>query len=148
MGEFSDPLGLTRGVASEPKANILLVDDNPANLLSLRAILEDVGGNLVEARSGEEALRRVQSEDFAVVLLDVHMPGISGYAVAREIRKMFAESGCPLLVAISGKWLGQTDKMLAEVAGFHHFLRKPCDPSALLQLLEPLKESAPLQQHV
>ena len=57
MGEFSNPLGLTRGVASEPKANILLVDDNPANLLSVRAILEDLGKNLVEARSGEEVAR-------------------------------------------------------------------------------------------
>ena len=86
MGEFSYPLGLTRGVASEPKASILLVDDNPANLLALRAILEDLGKNLVEARSGEEAVQRVRADDFAVVLLDVLMPGIGGFETARLIR--------------------------------------------------------------
>ena len=56
MADVSEPLGLSRSVPSEPKASILLVDDTPANLLSLRAILEDLGQNLVEARSGEEAL--------------------------------------------------------------------------------------------
>ena len=57
MAELSEPLDLSRSQPSEPKASILLVDDNPANLLSLRAMLEDLGQNLVEARSGEEALR-------------------------------------------------------------------------------------------
>ena len=71
---------------SGARASILLVDDNPANLLSLRAILEDLGQNLVEARSGEEALQRVQSDEFAVVLLDVLMPGISGFETAKAIR--------------------------------------------------------------
>jgi PAS domain S-box-containing protein len=63
-----------------------LVDDNKANLLSLRAILEDLGRTLVEARSGEEALRRVQADEFAVVLLDVLMPGIGGFETAKLIR--------------------------------------------------------------
>ena len=97
MGEFSNPLGLTRGVASELKANILLVDDNTANLRSLRAILEDLGKNLVEARSGEEALRRVRSEDFAVVLLDVLMPGISGFETARLIRGEVRSRHTPII---------------------------------------------------
>ncbi len=56
--------------------NILLVDDQPANLLVLRAILEDLGHNLVEAHSGEKALQRLAEEEFAVVLLDVQMPGL------------------------------------------------------------------------
>ncbi len=86
MADLSEPLGLSRSEPSEPKASILLVDDNPANLLSLRAILEDLGQNLVEARSGEEALQRVQTDEFAVVLLDVLMPGIGGFETARAIR--------------------------------------------------------------
>ena len=86
MRELSNPFGLTRGTASEPKASVLLVDDCPANLLSLRAILGDLDQNLVEARSGEEALRRLESADFAVVLLDVMMPGMSGFETARQIR--------------------------------------------------------------
>src|SRR3954466_8048986 len=86
MAELPEPLGLSLGGSSEPKASILLVDDNSANLLSLRALLEELGQDLVEARSGEEALRRVQSDEFAVVLLDVLMPGISGFEAARLIR--------------------------------------------------------------
>jgi len=69
-----------------PKANILLVDDQPANLLALQAMLEDLGQNLVQARSGEEALRHLLHDDFAVILLDVRMPGLDGYQTARLIR--------------------------------------------------------------
>jgi PAS domain S-box-containing protein len=66
--------------------NILLVDDQPENLLALRAILEELGHNLVEARSGEEALRLLEGASFAVILLDVRMPGTDGLATARQIR--------------------------------------------------------------
>ena len=62
--------------SAEPKASVLLVDDTPANLVALRAILEDLGQNLVEARSGEEALEQLKAVEFAVILLDVRMPGI------------------------------------------------------------------------
>ncbi len=70
----------------EPTANILLVDDQPANLLALRAILEDLGQNLVEAHSGDEALRRLAAGEFAVILLDVQMPGLDGFETAKRIR--------------------------------------------------------------
>ena len=64
------------------------------------------------------------------------MPGMSGYTVAREVRAIYLVP--PLLICISGKWLGQTDRMLADLAGFNHFMQKPCDPRVLLALLEPL----------
>ncbi len=67
---------------------------------------------------------------------------MSGYTVAREAREMF-EASPPLLIAISGKWIGQTDKMLATLAGFDHFLQKPCDPHVLIGLLEPLRRTPP-----
>src|SRR5207248_10347686 len=65
---------------------VLLVDDVPANLLSLEATLRDLGAVLVKAGSGEEALRRLLAEDFAVILMDVRMPGLDGYETARLIR--------------------------------------------------------------
>jgi PAS domain S-box-containing protein len=68
------------------KAKILLVDDTPANLLSLRAILESPDYDLVEARSGEETLEQLQAQEFAVVLLDMRMPGLSGFDTAKLIR--------------------------------------------------------------
>ncbi len=70
----------------EPRASVLLVDDTSANLVALRALLEDVGQNLVEARSGAEALEQITSVEFAVVLVAVRMPGLNGFDTAKAIR--------------------------------------------------------------
>ena len=69
------------------QVNILLVDDEPANLLALEAVLGGLGQNLVRARSGKEALRRLIQEDFALILLDVAMPEMDGFETARLIRE-------------------------------------------------------------
>ena len=69
-----------------PNANVLLVDDQPANLLALEAMLGGLGYDLVRAHSGPEALRLLLRDDFAVVLLDVQMPGLDGFETARLIR--------------------------------------------------------------
>ena len=87
MAALSEPLGLSPKRPSGLKANILLVDDNPAYLLALRSILEDLDQNLVEVRSGEEALIRLRQDEFAVVLLDVQMPGLDGFETAKLIRE-------------------------------------------------------------
>jgi PAS domain S-box-containing protein len=70
----------------ESRVNILLVDDQPANLLALESILAGLGQNLVRASSGEEALRRLLQDHFAVVLLDVQMHGLDGFETAQLIR--------------------------------------------------------------
>jgi PAS domain S-box-containing protein len=67
-------------------ADILLVDDRPANLLALEAILSGLGDDLVRAASGEAALALLSDHDFAVVLLDVRMPGLSGFETAKRMR--------------------------------------------------------------
>src|SRR5207249_4681076 len=66
--------------------NILLVDDQPQNLLALESIMEGLGQNLVRAGSGPEALRRLLLQDFAVIVMDVHMPGMDGLETAALIR--------------------------------------------------------------
>ena len=68
------------------KADILMVDDEPRNLLALEALLEPLGQNLLRAQSGEEALRAVLKHNLAVILLDVRMPGMDGFETARIIR--------------------------------------------------------------
>src|SRR5688572_21494864 len=83
-------------------ASVLLVDDNAANLLSLRAILDDLGCELVEATSGKQALQRLQEQEFAVVLLDVLMPGIDGFETARLIRQLDRTDPTPIIFLTAG----------------------------------------------
>lgn len=82
---------------SQTKTNILMVDDEPANLLVLEAILKDLGQNLIKARSGEEALRYLLNDDFAVILLDVRMPGMDGFETAELIRQRRKSYQTPII---------------------------------------------------
>jgi len=87
----------------QPKVNILMVDDYPDNLLALEAILDSLGENLVRAYSGQEALRCLLDQDFAVILLDVQMPGMDGFETAKLIRERAKSRQTPIifLTAIS-----------------------------------------------
>lgn len=87
----------TGTAAATPGASILLVDDQPANLLALEAILDDLGTDLVRAHSGEEALRLMAGRDFAVVLLDVQMHGLDGFQTAQRIRQREASRHTPII---------------------------------------------------
>jgi PAS domain S-box-containing protein len=82
---------------------ILLVDDRPENLLALEAILEPLNQKLIKAHSGDEALRKLLLHDFAVILLDVQMPGINGFETARLIKSRERTKYIPIifLTAIS-----------------------------------------------
>lgn len=71
---------------SNAKINILMVDDEPANLVALTAVLEGLGANLIHAFSGEEALRHMLQNNFALIILDFHMPIMSGLELAEMIR--------------------------------------------------------------
>ena len=115
---------------------IVVADDEKDTVVTLAAILEDEGHSVLGVYKGPEVLAQARRSRPDAVVVDIDMPGMSGYSVAREIRELFDPP--PLLIAISGKWVGQTDRMLAEIAGFDHFLQKPCEPDALLRLLEPL----------
>src|SRR4051794_22842138 len=73
-------------MSTNPKMNILLVDDLAENLLALESLLLHTGQNLVKAKSGSEALKYILTTDFAVILMDVQMPGMDGFETARMIR--------------------------------------------------------------
>ena len=81
----------------EDKVSILVVDDRPENLMALEAVLNDLDLNLVKAGSGEEALRQVLSQEFAMILLDVKMPGMDGFETATQIRKCKQSSKTPII---------------------------------------------------
>jgi len=89
--------------ATDEPVDILIVDDRPENLLALEAILEPLGQHIVRANSGEEALRQLLARDFAVILLDVQMPGMNGFEAARLIKARERSKFIPIifLTAIS-----------------------------------------------
>src|SRR6266702_5426645 len=79
------------------KCNILVVDDLPDKLLVLESILAELAQNVITVRSGEEALRRVLKHDFAVILLDVNMPGMDGLETAAYIRRRKKSAHTPII---------------------------------------------------
>jgi PAS domain S-box-containing protein len=91
------------GESNAGPVEILLVDDRPENLLALEAILEPLNQTLIRAHSGDEALRKLLLHDFAVILLDVQMPGINGFETARLIKSRERTRYIPIifLTAIS-----------------------------------------------
>src|SRR5215213_3304183 len=85
------------GEGEHPPVDILLVDDLPEKILVYRAVLDEMGQNLIVAKSGEEALKLVLQHDFAVILLDVNMPGMDGFETASLIRKRKKSSRTPII---------------------------------------------------
>jgi PAS domain S-box-containing protein len=83
--------------AAAPPARILLVDDHPPNLVALDAILDPLGQELVHAHSGEEALRRLLESDFALILMDVQMPGLDGIQTAKLIKERQRNKHIPII---------------------------------------------------
>ncbi|HEX7054967.1 MAG TPA: response regulator [Burkholderiales bacterium] len=116
---------------------IIIADDDRDTVWTLGAILRDEGHAVQGVHRGEDVLRvaRYLRPDAAVI--DLAMPGMSGYAVAQELRTLFYPAPGPLLIAISGTWLRGSDRLLAQHIGFDHHLAKPCDPQELLAILDP-----------
>jgi PAS domain S-box-containing protein len=83
------------------KVNILLVDDRKDKLLALNAVLAPLGQNIIEARSGKEALRAVLNNEFAVILMDVSMPTMDGFETASLIRKRPSSEHTPIIFVTS-----------------------------------------------
>ncbi|SBW19202.1 response regulator receiver protein [Candidatus Protofrankia californiensis] len=80
-----------------PRSKILLVDDRPDNLMALEAILASLDQDLITASSGEEALKRLLVDDFAVILLDVQMPGMDGFETAHRIKQRGRTRDTPII---------------------------------------------------
>jgi PAS domain S-box-containing protein len=97
----------SNGDAKVDKVNILIVDDRPEKLLALEACLSNLGENLVRAQSGGEALKRLLKQDFAVILLDVSMPGMDGFETASLIRQRPKTEHIPIIFVTS---LSDSDK--------------------------------------
>jgi signal transduction histidine kinase len=110
--------------------SILLVDDRPENLLALEAVLEPLGQQLVRANSGEEALRALLARDFALILLDVQMPGMNGFETAHLIKARERSRAIPIifLTAINKE---EAYAVRGYEAGAVDYLSKPFNPDVL-----------------
>ena len=114
---------------ARPPAPILLVDDQPADLLALESVLHELGERLVRSGSGDEALRLLRDDDFAAVLLDVHMPGVDGFETARLIRSQLRSRSTPIIfITADTTSLSVED---AYAVGAVDLLAKPLVPAAL-----------------
>jgi PAS domain S-box-containing protein len=149
VGEI--PAAFRTGDVPEPvigeaeRARVLLVDDDERNLLAVATVLEDLG-EVVLARSGEEALRHLLKGEFAVILLDVYMPGMDGYETAQIIRSRDQSKGIPIvfLSAVNK----ETEHLLRGYSmGAVDYVFKPVDPIILrskvavfVELFEKSKE--------
>lgn len=111
-------------------ASILLVDDRPENLIALEATLESLGQRLVKARSGSEALRHVLTEDFALILLDVQMPGMDGFETAALIKERERSRYIPIIFVTA---ISKSSQYVFKgyEAGAVDYLPKPIDEDVL-----------------
>jgi two-component sensor histidine kinase len=113
-----------------PKARILIVDDDERTAMAVRSALEQLGQILVVAHSGEEALHRLLFEDYAVILLDVNMPGMDGYEMASYVRARKRTRHIPI-VFLTALFRDDTHLLQAYSAGAVDMVFKPVDPFIL-----------------
>ena len=124
-----------------PSWRILVVDDNVDSAETLGLWLQMMGHAVRVVHDGPSAVEAAAGFVPDVVLLDIGLPGMSGYEVARHIRELPALQNA-VLVAQTG-WGQQEDRRRSEAAGFQHHLVKPLDPDALQDLLVALAAAKP-----
>src|ERR1700731_806460 len=143
LGPISSPSGVNEQIGSAKsmvshlatqdhgrRARILLVDDQQANLVALEAVLKDLGQDLVRAKSGQEALRLLFDQDFAVILLDVRMPDMDGFETAGLIRKRQKFRDTPIIFITAAD--ASSDQIVKGYGvGAVDFITKPIVPKLL-----------------
>jgi signal transduction histidine kinase len=134
------PAGASAGAEEEFadfRARVLIVDDDERNLFAATSALEELGHEIVVARSGDEALKRLLQEDFAVILLDLHMPGMDGYETAGYIRQRRRTSRIPI-VFLTAVFRDEAHLFQAYSAGAVDVVFKPIDPFILRSKVQVL----------
>src|SRR5262245_18311385 len=117
------------GSLAMPRARILLVDDIAADRLALAAVLEPLGQTLVQARSGEDALMATLQQDFAVILMDVQMPGMDGFATVHLLRQRERTRYTPVIFVTAFGEIAQAAR--GYELGAFDFITKPFDAEVL-----------------
>ncbi|TDR45951.1 signal transduction histidine kinase [Tahibacter aquaticus] len=121
------------------KVNILLVDDQPSRLLSYEAVLAQLGENLITAHSGEDALKRLMEAEYAVILLDVSMPGMDGFETAELIHQHPRFETTPIIF-VTGVHVGDLDRLQGYRLGAIDYVQVPLQPDILRSKVAVLVE--------
>jgi DNA-binding response OmpR family regulator len=133
----ANPSGASAVNAARP-LRILVVDDDRDTVISLMMVLRDEGHDVRGTWNPADVTKAVEKFDPDAVLLDINLPGVSGYELARRIRARRNDKR-PLLIAISGVYKKGSDRLLAQIAGFDHHVAKPYDIQHILELIAPLR---------
>ncbi len=126
-------------MGANEKVNILLVDDQPARLLTYQSVLSELGQNLVCAHSGVEALDKLMREEFAMVLLDVSMPGMDGFEAARLIHEHPRFEKTPIIF-VTGVHVTDLDRLKGYKVGAVDYVSIPVVPEILRSKVAVLVE--------
>ena len=130
-----------RAAGPRRSLRIVLADDDKDSVLTLATVLRHEGHEVREAYRGDAVLELIRQYKADAVFLDIGMPGMSGYEVARTLRERMG-AYCPLLVAITA-WKKTSERLLGQIVGFDHYFTKPYETSDLLAVLAPLTGDAP-----
>jgi len=137
---FSVPHNTRQMIAAEhisstspQRLRVLIADDERDEVATLAALMMDDGHQVREVYRGDSVLDQVRDFSPHVVLLDIGMPGMNGYVIAKHLREEYGER-CPVLIAVTA-WNKGTHRMYGKIAGFTKYITKPYDPAALLALL-------------
>jgi signal transduction histidine kinase len=136
---LNQPQAATAASPAVGKVNILLVDDQPARLLTYESILGELGQNLVSVRSGVEALEQLMRQEFAVVLLDVSMPDMDGFEAARLIHDHPRFERTPIIF-VTGVHISELDRLKGYKVGAVDYVSIPVVPEILRSKVAVLVE--------
>jgi DNA-binding response OmpR family regulator len=112
---------------------LLIADDDRDTANTLAALMRDEGHDVKVVLRGDEVLEVERLLRPDALIVDINMPGMSGYAIARELRERRGVA-TPLLIAISGVWTRTSERLLGHAVGFDHYLLKPCDPAEIIAI--------------
>jgi len=137
----------TKATSTGTKVDILVVDDDPTKRFALKAILAPLGQNLVEAASGTDALRQLLKQDFAVILLDVRMPGMDGFETAQLIRQRPRSELTPIIF-VTALASAETDMGRGYDLGAVDFVFAPVVPAIMRAKVSVFVELYKAQQEL
>jgi DNA-binding response OmpR family regulator len=133
----TSPAPQSRGTARALR--IIVADDNRDAAVSLAVILRDEGHEVLEVYRGDAVLELTASFRPDALILDIGMPGLTGFEIAHALRRELRHA-CPLLIAVTA-WNQPAARAMGRLSGFNYYLTKPCSTDELLEIISSLSVS-------